>query len=117
MTEVTRWKCDICQREHVSRKDAEFCEANCKGGGEKAAKVRRDILAKETALRNKGMDVWWEDGEMKHSPKINPDIFGPHHYPNKNGTSDCSYGCDCWMGRYRSGGPVNPFGACPSNPK
>lgn len=33
-------------------------------------------------------------------------------------TSDCSYGCGCWMGSSRSGGPkgVDPFGACPKAP-
>lgn len=45
--------------------------------------------------------------------------FGPHNYPYDGGTSDCSYGCGCWMGPYRSGGPgrVDPFGECPNNPR
>lgn len=54
---------------------------------------------------------------------------GQHKYPGseamlKTGkledffTSDCAYGCGCWMGGSRSGGPagVDPFGACPKAP-
>jgi hypothetical protein len=44
--------------------------------------------------------------------------YGGHHYPNEDGTSDCSHGCGCWMGPSRSGGPPNidPFGKCPCYP-
>jgi hypothetical protein len=33
-------------------------------------------------------------------------------------TSDCAYGCGCWMGGTRSGGPegVDAFGDCPKHP-
>lgn len=43
--------------------------------------------------------------------------YGPHKYEGE-GTSDCAYGCGCWMGPSRSGGPagIDPFGACPGNP-
>jgi len=46
------------------------------------------------------------------------DNYGQHSYPDKEGTSDCSYGCGCWMGPARSDGPVgiDPFGHCPLNP-
>ncbi|MEK9184750.1 MAG: hypothetical protein AAB866_01115 [Patescibacteria group bacterium] len=49
-----------------------------------------------------------------HSPKE----YGKHKYPNPDGTSDCQYGCGCWMGPSRSGGPtgLDPFGICPKNP-
>lgn len=52
----------------------------------------------------------------------------PHKYPGAPGhnledpwvcfTSDCSYGCGCWAGPSRSGGPdgVDPFGECPNHP-
>lgn len=45
--------------------------------------------------------------------------YGGHSYPNLEGTSDCKYGCGCWMGPARSGGPIglDPFGECPGNPK
>jgi len=44
--------------------------------------------------------------------------YGGHDYPNQDGTSDCKYGCGCWMGPARSGGPtgLDPFGDCPKNP-
>ncbi len=45
--------------------------------------------------------------------------YGGHHYLNQDGTSDCEYGCGCWMDPTRSGGPtgLDPFGECPQNPK
>ncbi len=45
--------------------------------------------------------------------------YGKHKYPNSDGTSDCKFGCGCWMGPTRSGGPtgLDPFGKCPKNPK
>lgn len=45
--------------------------------------------------------------------------YGKHKYDAPGGTSDCKYGCGCWMGSARSGGPVglDPFGVCPGNPK
>lgn len=45
--------------------------------------------------------------------------YGPHKYAEHDGTSDCKYGCGCWMGPSRSGGPdgLDPFGVCPGNPK
>lgn len=68
------------------------------------------------------MSQWIEDGEKMTAPKVDPDKFGPHNYPGCSGdvfmrTSDCSHGCGCWMGESRSGGPVDPFGRCPKNPK
>ncbi len=45
--------------------------------------------------------------------------YGPHKYADHDGTSDCQYGCKCWLGPARSGGPIglDPFGECPNNPK
>jgi hypothetical protein len=46
--------------------------------------------------------------------------FGGHHYPfAPDRTSDCEYGCGCWAGPNRSGGPggLDPFGECPNNPE
>ena len=45
--------------------------------------------------------------------------YGAHEYPAApHGTSDCKYGCGCWAGPSRSGGPpgIDPFGHCPGNP-
>ena len=45
--------------------------------------------------------------------------YGEHKYADDDGTSDCEYGCECWMGRTNSGGPtgIDPHGTCPKNPK
>lgn len=45
--------------------------------------------------------------------------YGSHKYSDDiHHTSDCKYGCGCWMGPAMSGGPagVSPFGDCPKNP-
>jgi len=45
-------------------------------------------------------------------------VYRNHNYPYKDGTSDCSFGCGCWMGSSRSGSRfagVDPFGKCPNN--
>jgi hypothetical protein len=44
--------------------------------------------------------------------------YGEHKYDDGTGTSDCAFGCGCWMGPCRSGGPVglDPKGVCPNNP-
>lgn len=49
-----------------------------------------------------------------HGPKE----YGRHKYAGHDGTSDCEYGCGCYMGPSRSGGPtgLDPFGKCPKNP-
>jgi len=60
--------------------------------------------------------VWFEEDGM-HTSNVNPKEFGPHKYADHDGTSDCKYGCGCWMGPSRSGGKVDPFGPCPNNPK
>jgi hypothetical protein len=44
--------------------------------------------------------------------------FGNHRYASHRGTSDCEYGCGCWMGPARSGSKhagVAPGGKCPNN--
>lgn len=49
-----------------------------------------------------------------HEPKE----YGGHKFADHDGTSDCQYGCGCWMGSSRSGGPAGllEFGKCPNNP-
>lgn len=44
--------------------------------------------------------------------------YGKHSYPSEDGTSDCVYGCGCWMGPARSDGPlgIDPQGLCPNHP-
>ena len=79
---------------------------------EELSKQQKEIR-KWTSL---GHSVWIEDGRVCHSPEVPKELFGSHRY-SKYGTSDCSHGCGCWAGDSRSGGPVNPFGPCPKNPK
>lgn len=61
------------------------------------------------------LDEWMEDGIQRWTPVVDPERFGEHDYGDGN-TNDCAYGCGCWMGGYRSGGPVYPHGRCPMNP-
>ena len=60
--------------------------------------------------------IWFEEGNI-HTSKVDPKKFSSHKYADHDGTSDCQYGCGCWMGSSRSGGKVDPFGPCPNNPK
>lgn len=60
--------------------------------------------------------TWSEYGVQKSANLVSPKKFGPHKYADHDGTSDCEYGCGCWMGPCRSGGDVDPFGMCPNNP-
>ena len=59
----------------------------------------------------------WHEYDGLHTSKVDPKKFSPHKYADHGGTSDCQYGCECWMGPSRSGGKVDPFGPCPNNPK
>lgn len=46
--------------------------------------------------------------------------YGTHEYPDSDGGRvDCKFGCGCWVASATSNGPlgVDPFGACPMNPK
>jgi len=89
-------------------------EASVKRDAMKAARQRQD---EEQRWKDEGHAVWHQHGGMKHAPRVDPEVFGPHSYPHQDGTSDCSHGCGCWMGPTRSGGPVDPMGACPENVK
>ena len=50
-----------------------------------------------------------------HGPKE----YGEHKYSKGDGRIECKHGCGCWAGSATSGGPtgLDPFGACPKNPK
>ncbi len=64
----------------------------------------------------KGFAWWIENGVILMGPKVDRDKFGPHSYPNK-GIGKCSHGCGCRMSASSSSGTVDPFGACPNNPR
>jgi hypothetical protein len=64
-----------------------------------------------------GWAYWYEWGKVKSAPVVDSKKFGPHGYADHDGTSDCRFDCGCSMGPNSSSGPVNPFGACPNNPK
>ena len=62
----------------------------------------------------------WHEYSGKHScPHVDPDKFGPHVFDgDEDHTSDCAFGCGCWMGPSRSGGVegvASPHGRCPKN--
>lgn len=63
-----------------------------------------------------GHAVWIEDEVVKHASKVPEELYGPHCY-TADGSSECTYGCGCWMREARSGGPVHPGGPCPMNIK
>ena len=66
----------------------------------------------------KGWSKWIENGIAYKAKTVNPKKFNGHAYDNggfEQGIRDCS--CGCYMGGFSSGGPVDPFGACPNNPK
>lgn len=114
MRQVVRYVCDYCSTEYPYPEHAAACN-------------NRDILiatkvtaakAEESKWQKIGHAVWHEYGGMKHAPRVDPKKFGAHSYAEEEErTSDCKYLCGCWMGSCSSGGPVNPFGACPKNPK
>jgi len=114
MKTVTKYICEVCHREYPTTQDALNCEFSQKH--KIAAEERAKRARKMEKLKNEGNDVWYENG-MKYAPTVDSTKFGPHKYADHDGTSDCQYSCGCWMGPCRSGGKVNPFGACPNNPK
>lgn len=59
-----------------------------------------------------GWSRWIESGVWFCAPTVDPEKFGGHAYGD--GTGECP--CGCSMYSASSGGPVDPFGACPSNP-
>lgn len=81
------------------------------------AEARRDLANMGDRLRSLHEEK--TDEMYLHPRNIGshsyPGIIAPNQFLN---TSDCKY-CKCWMGHSRSGGPegVDPFGACPGNPK
>ena len=113
MKKVTKYICEICLSEYANSLFADTCEFQCREFKEK----RETELAEIKKWREKGEDTWYENGNIHHAPKVDPDKFGAHKYASDWRTSDCEYGCGCWMGECRSGGKINPFGACPNNPK
>ncbi len=66
----------------------------------------------------RGYSIWIENGVWYSAPRVSAKKFGSHAYDNggyEKGIRDCP--CGCHMGGYTSGGPVDPFGPCPFNPK
>ena len=61
-----------------------------------------------------GWSVSVDWGKWYTAPSVNGQQFGPHRY-GQHGTGPCA--CGCSMSVSSSSGPVDPFGACPANPK
>ena len=115
MKKVTKYVCGICHKEYLIEQQAFNCENSLAHKEEKKRREKENAEIKK--WQDQGHDVWYEYSGMKHAKTVDQTKFGPHKYADHDGTSDCQYGCGCWMGPSRSGGPVNPFGACPKNPK
>ena len=99
MKEVKAWACEFCGKITVlSKEGAEQHEEMCRW-----KKIEHD--------------VWVDNGNVCHAPKVPSELFGDHEFGDLDHTSNCVHGCGCWMGLTRSGGPVNPFGQCPNNPR
>lgn len=113
MKRVTRYVCDECGKEHGSPGLAEFCETTCR----KINQIRTEHDTERKKWEDQGHAIWYENAGMMHAPLVDTETYGPHNYTGRGGTIDCAHGCGCWMGAARSGGPVDPFGACPKNPK
>jgi len=67
------------------------------------------------ALRELGKNA---DAEESEDETVLSERKGGHRYGPVGATSNCAFGCECWMGRTNSGGPrgTDPFGKCPKNP-
>ena len=74
---------------------------------------------RSTPKAKRGYSLWMESGTWYTAPKVSHRLFGPHAYDVQGaynaGTRDCP--CGCFMLSYSSGGPVDPRGPCPKNPR
>jgi hypothetical protein len=61
-----------------------------------------------------GFTIWSEHGIWYMAPIVDKEHYGEHDYVSRN-VSQCR--CGCWMKPFTSGGPCDPFGPCPRNPK
>lgn len=84
-----------------------------------ASKVRiGDSLTVLKPTVPEGFSFWIESGVWYMAPTVDKDQFGGHAYSGdgySQGERDCP--CGCHMESCSSGGPVDPFGPCPKNPK
>ena len=80
-------------------------------------KLLKRIFIDEGPKPEPGFAVWCEyTTGWRTAPIVDPDKFGPHTFDGPLGViGTCS--CGAWMSSSYSGGPVDPFGACPNNPK
>jgi hypothetical protein len=65
-----------------------------------------------------GWSIWIESGVYFTAPTVDKNKFSGHAYDNggyEQGIRDCP--CGCFMLSSSSGGPVDPFGPCPRNPR
>ena len=112
MRRVQRFICDECKHEWASPELAIRCEKADRKRLKECTVRKRE----EKYWQEQGHDVWVENGKLCHAERVDPHGYGPHNYGTRDHTTDCGFGCKCWMGPANSGGPVDPFGACPKNP-
>ena len=77
--------------------------------------ILKTLIISDATKKTDEMAEWVEWGVWKKAPIVDPRFHGGHGYTYE-GTSDCKFGCGCFMGESSSGGPVDPFGSCPKNP-
>jgi len=109
---IVKYVCDGCGVEYPNSSQAKLCERK---DADRLKIMRRNTEKHKQELLKQNLSEWAEDDGMKTCERVDPKKFGPHKY-QEEGTSDCAYGCGCWMGSCRSGGKVDPFGMCPKNP-
>lgn len=87
-------------------------------------KAQKEELGKSSVVTDpekavkKGYSWWIENGVYFQAPKVNGKLFKGHDYSGgfwDRGIRDCK--CGCFMLSSSSGGPVDPFGPCPLNPR
>ena len=112
MKKIVKYVCEGCGTEYPNSGQAKLCERK---DADRLKIMRRNTEMHKQELLKHNLSEWAEHNGMKTCKKVDPKKFGPHKY-QQEGTSDCAYGCGCWMGSCRSGGLVDPFGKCPNNP-
>jgi hypothetical protein len=73
---------------------------------------------KPAPIPESGYSIWIEKGEYFTAPTVDDKKFGSHDYFVDDEFIYLYYlcKCGCEMTSFASSGPVDPFGACPSNP-
>lgn len=111
------YQCERCSKIYTDCTLAGMCESKHRKEDAEYAERQKYEQDRIKELKRQGFSEWVERSGRKQAKTVDPKKFGPHKYPDEDCTSDCTFGCGCWMGPSNSGGDVDPFGACPKNNK